>query len=93
MSQANDIRTFIVRHYFEEARKQGQKQITIVSGDVQSRMGLKDRMPNVCQVLRGEKLSKLGHVRLIEEISKLGVKKDSSTNKFVFELLQCIKEG
>jgi len=43
-------------------------------------------MPLVCNVLRGRKLQDTYSVRLIEERKRSNVKRDSSTNEYIFKL-------
>jgi len=50
-------------------------------------MGLKGRMPSVCGALRSKELQRLGLVRLLREARRPGVKLNSSTNRFEFEIL------
>jgi len=84
---ADEIRWFVCENYIAPARKRGLRTVRIVSGDVHSRMGLLNRMPAVCSALRSKKLQEMCGVRLIEEIRRPGVKRDSSTNEFIFEIL------
>ena len=87
MSLSSEIRKFVVENYFEPARANGTEHIAVISGEVHSAMKLKSRMPAVCNALRSKKLEQLGSVRLMREIRRLGVKRDSSTNQFKFEIL------
>jgi 5-methylcytosine-specific restriction protein B len=54
--QANRIREHIIAHYIEPARHRGDPDVTIRSGDVHKELGLSNQLPNVCQVIEGEKL-------------------------------------
>ena len=49
------IRRYLVAQV-ARARERGDRTITLCSGDVHKALGLVERMPNVCQVLRGPKL-------------------------------------
>lgn len=84
---ANKINKFICEHYIEKARNNGNKQVKLVSGQVHSDMRLIDRMPAVCGALRSKELETKCNIQLINEIRRPTVKKDSSTNKFVFKIL------
>ncbi len=86
MSLAEEIRRFVSENYFEPARAQRKTEVIVVSGEVHSRMGLRQRMPAVCSVLRGKELQNSFEVRLVREIRKPTVEKDSSTNQFVFKI-------
>lgn len=81
---ADDIRKYIQSDYVEPARLRGEKSIEISSLDVHNNLGLSDRMPNVCQVLRGKKLQNLCNIRFINETRRRDVLKDSSTNIFEY---------
>jgi len=87
MPLTDEIRRFSCDNYINPARERGENQITILSGDVHARMRLRSRMPAVCSALRSRKLQRMCGVRLIREIRRPGVKRDSSTNRFVFELV------
>lgn len=84
MNLAEEISRFVFEYYIKPAVDKGEKRLTVVSGEVHNRMGLKNRMPAVCSVLRGEKLQSTYNVCLIQEIRLPRVQKDSSTNQFVF---------
>lgn len=86
MALADEIRRFVYDNYIRPARERRETQIVIVAGEVHSRMGLKSRMPAVCSALRSVELQRMCNVRLVKEIRQTGVKRDSSTNVFVFEL-------
>jgi hypothetical protein len=76
------IRNFVIDNYVKPARAKGDKSVIVVSGDVHSRMNLTNSMPAVCNALRSETIWNSNNVRLIREIRRAGVKKDSSTNRF-----------
>ena len=48
------IRRYLCQHV-ELARRRSDKTVTFRSGDVHDELGLVNRLPNVCQVLNGEK--------------------------------------
>lgn len=86
MGLAEEIRHFVFEHYIKPAKERGETKLVVVSGEVHDRMGLKDRMPAVCSVLRGSKLQNSFGVHLIQEIRLPKVERDSSTNRFVFSI-------
>lgn len=86
MVLANEIRKLVCAHYIKPARERGDAQITIVSGNIHARMGLVSRMPAVCNALRSRKLQGMCKAQLLKEIRRPGVKLNSSTNRFIFEL-------
>lgn len=49
---AQRIRQYLCRQV-DLARERGDRIITFRAGDVHATLGLKQRMPNVCQVLKG----------------------------------------
>jgi hypothetical protein len=55
MSQADQIRAYIFRHFIQGI--EAGEIIKIRAGDVHHGMGLQSRMPNVCSVLDGNKLA------------------------------------
>ena len=54
--QADRIRQFVVERYVRPFLSGCAKQLTIRAGNVAKDMGLEGRIPNICSVLRGEKL-------------------------------------
>lgn len=56
MSRADAIRRWIVDRLVEPARLRGEEILEIRAGDVHSRLGLRNRLPLVCSVVRGHKL-------------------------------------
>jgi hypothetical protein len=86
MELAEEIRHFVFEHYVKPAKERGETKLVVLSGKVHEQMGLKNRMPAVCNALRGSKLQDFFGIRLIQEIRSPHVEKDSSTNRFVFRL-------
>lgn len=64
MGQADHIRGFVLDHYIDLARAQGQSEITIRAGDIHHRMGLSNAMPAVCSAIGGIKFTELARVSL-----------------------------
>jgi len=87
MALGDKIRQFIYDYYIELERKKGKTHIKLVSGEVHSSMGLVNRMPAVCSTLRSKELEILCNIQLIDEVRRSTVKKDSSTNLFVFKIV------
>ena len=83
----DNIRQFIYEHYIEPERKKEKTRIELLSGEVHSSLGLVNRMPAVCSALRSKELETLCNIQLVDEIRRPTVKKDSSTNRFVFNLI------
>ena len=91
MSLKEEIQRFVCNFCVRPARDRGETRITIVSGDLHRRMRLSNRMPAVCNALRGAELQHSCKARLVKEIRRPGVKLNSSTNQFVFELVNSQK--
>ncbi len=53
---ADAIRSYVVREYIQSARRKGAKTLQINAGDVHRALRLKNRVPNVCSVLRSKML-------------------------------------
>lgn len=66
MSNADEIRRFVLDRYVVPARQRGASEITIRAGDVHKDMALSNAMPNVCAVLDGQKFAQLAGVSLLE---------------------------
>ena len=49
-------------------RKIKKNEFTIIAGDVHDRMGLKNRVPNVCNALRGTKFQKMSNTKLLKAV-------------------------
>src|SRR5208283_3749681 len=52
---ADQYREFAKHEYVEPARQRGDKTVRIVAGDVHRALGLKNRVPGVCQALGSNK--------------------------------------
>lgn len=83
---AQEIRQYLFENYIQPAKAQITKELTIEAAEVHERLKLKSRIPLVCEVLRSQKFQDAYNIRLVREIRLPSVQKDSSTNKFVFEL-------
>jgi curved DNA-binding protein CbpA len=81
-SQADSIRWHVMRRYILPGREREVAEITIRAANVCDEMGLGQRLPNVCQVLGGQKLQAEAGVRLIRRSGP----KASSTSTFTFRL-------
>jgi cytoplasmic iron level regulating protein YaaA (DUF328/UPF0246 family) len=82
MSQANEIRDFVQKHYIEPARRRGERTIVIRAGDLDKKMRL-GRVPNVNQVLSGMILQNICGVMLINRKGPY----QSTTTQYTFEIL------
>jgi 5-methylcytosine-specific restriction protein B len=66
MTQADDIRRFVVREYIEPARAKGLKIVKVRVGDVNAAMGLDSRQPAIAGALGALKFLSLAKVKLID---------------------------
>lgn len=64
MTQADQIRQFILNQHIKPARLAGRKEVTLRAGDIHSDMHFTSRMPAVCSVLEGSKLSELASISI-----------------------------
>jgi hypothetical protein len=58
MSSADVIRSYVAQEYIEPARRKGVKHVRVVAGEVHRALKLKNRVPNVCNVLTSRTLLK-----------------------------------
>jgi len=64
MTQAEQIRDHLLRCYIAPARRKGQTFITITAGDVHKELGLRNRVPSICQVMESRLLEREGGVKV-----------------------------
>lgn len=62
---ADRIRQYLKQHYLDTASAKGATIVRIVAGDIHKELGLTNRVPNVCQVLKSKKF--LNENRLVLE--------------------------
>lgn len=67
LSQADDIRSFVLKTLVEPARANAEVEITIRAGDIHDAMKLSNAYPSVCSALGSTVFSSLAKVRLIEQ--------------------------
>ncbi len=66
---ADRIRRYLVRRV-QEARCTGATELTLRSGDVHRALGMVNALPNVCQVLEGEKFHSMAGVELVRYLKR-----------------------
>lgn len=64
-NQSNQVRGYVRERYIEPARRRGERQVTIVAGDVHRELGLQNRVPLVCNALKSRQLETECGVRVI----------------------------
>ncbi len=83
---AERIRAFVCERYAAPARHEGREEFEVTSGQVHREMGLSNRMPSVCGVLRGRRLEAACDIELLEEVRSVRVRENSATNRFVYRV-------
>jgi 5-methylcytosine-specific restriction enzyme B len=73
MSQADEIRQFVISNYIEPARARGEQHVTVRAGDVHNEMGLKDALPAVCSAIGSAKFSSEAGVHQVGRVSVVRV--------------------
>jgi hypothetical protein len=63
-ASANEIRLYLCQRYFEPARKRSETLVTLRAGDIHREMGLKNRVPSVCQVMESKVLERQAGVKV-----------------------------
>jgi len=64
VANAGAIRNFIRTRYLEPARQRHETLVTLRAGDIHRELGLKNRVPNVCQVMESKLLEQEAGVRV-----------------------------
>lgn len=79
------IQQFVYENHIKPALERGDREITVTAGQIHKEMKLRDRIPSVCHAL--ETLKEFGEFEFTVEVQrKEGVKKYSSTNKYIIRL-------
>jgi hypothetical protein len=66
MTQADEIRAYVLRKYIVPARKNYATRVTVRAGDVAKALRLQGRMPNVCGALGTAKFQTGAGLKLIQ---------------------------
>jgi hypothetical protein len=61
---ASGIRHYMRIRYFEPARRRKETLVTLRAGDLHRELGLRNRVPNVCQVMESKVLEKEAGVKV-----------------------------
>ena len=67
LSQADEIRSFVLKNWIETARARGESEIIIRAGDVHAKMGLANAHPAICSAIGAQTFSEVANVRLLEQ--------------------------
>jgi hypothetical protein len=67
-SDAERVRTWVEENVIQPAKARGQKVFTVTAGDVHRDLGLKNRVPLVCQALKSKRLLDKNHL-VLKEVS------------------------
>jgi 5-methylcytosine-specific restriction enzyme B len=81
-SQADRIRQHVADNYANPARRRGENQFSVVSGDIHRDLGLANAMPAVCSALDSRKFAELIDGQLVDRVGPA----NSSTVRFTFRL-------
>jgi len=63
-ASARIIREYMRARYFEPARQRCETLVTLRAGDIHRELGLRNRVPNVCQVMESKLLEKEAGVKV-----------------------------
>ena len=66
-SKSDSIREYVRDRYIEPARAHGKRQVRVVAGDVHTGLGLRNRIPLVCNALRSRDLLRAARVRIVAD--------------------------
>ena len=66
-SKSDSIREYVRNVYIEPARAHGTRTVRVVAGDVHSSLGLRNRIPLVCNALRSGDLLRTARVRIVAD--------------------------
>jgi hypothetical protein len=66
-NKSDSIREYVRATYVEPARKRGEKRIRVVAGDVHTGLGLRNRVPLVCNALRSRDLLAGAGLRIVAD--------------------------
>ena len=82
---AEVVRQEVIDHWFTPARSRGEREVTVVSGDVHKQLGLQNRHPAVCGALtyRRDEFAQRANVELIRIVGR----NPGNTTEFVYRLL------
>ena len=66
-TKSESIREYVRKNYLEPARKKGEKRVRVVAGEVHKALGLRNRIPLVCNALRSKDLLATARVRILSD--------------------------
>ncbi len=84
MTQAEQIRQYVINHFIQPARTAGEATIKIQAATIHTQMQLENRVPNVCSSLDAQKFYEQASVTLVKRSGP----KQSSTAEWVLALGQ-----
>ena len=92
-SLAGSIRDFVCERILKPKFQEGEKEVALRVGDIAKAMNLSNRVPAICSALRSRKMVEVIKERLginveVKEVRRDNVKKDSSTNVFIFKIIK-----
>jgi hypothetical protein len=63
-TSARDIRAYLRLKYLDPARRRGETLVTITAGEIHKELGLRNRVPSVCQVMESRILEREAGVKV-----------------------------
>jgi len=67
-SDAERVRVWVEENVIQPAKERGERVVTVTAGDVHRDLGLKNRVPLVCQALKSKRLLEKNHL-VLKEVS------------------------
>jgi|SRR5579871_896911 len=67
-SDAERVRAWVEENVIQPAIQRGQRSVTVIAGDVHRDLGLKNRVPLVCQALKSKRLLDKNHL-VVKDVS------------------------
>ena len=64
MLQTESVRGYVKGEYIEPARRRHEVLVRVVAGEVQKALGLRQRIPLVCEALKSRKFLEENHLLL-----------------------------
>ena len=82
------VREWVRNHIVQPAKARGDRMVSVTAGEVHHELGLKNRVPVVCQALRSKRFLEANHLVLKDMTGPpSGL---STTVKFTYEIVSMI---
>lgn len=93
MVGAKGIREYIRTRYMEPARNRRETLVTLRAGDIHRELGLKNRVPNVCQVMESRLLEREAGVKVSSKQGPPSGRGTTLTITYTVDLAELAKRG